>query len=212
MAEIVETLAVGALGCNCSVLAGPDGKSAVVVDPGDEAQRIEDILRTQGLDLVAIVHTHAHFDHILATGALARATGAEVWLHRADLPLYDNVEMQTSMFGMPVDVDLPAPDRFFEHGDEVAIGEGETLSVLHTPGHTPGSVCFHAMTAGLLFSGDTLFRMGIGRTDLWGGSYPQMMESIRQRLLTLPPETKVIPGHGPSTTIHAEARANPFLS
>jgi len=212
MAEIVETLAVGALGCNCSVLAGPDGKSAVVVDPGDEAARIVEILRVQGLDLVGIVHTHAHFDHILGTGDLARATGAAVWLHKDDLPLYDNVSMQTSMFGMPVDVDLPAPDHFFDHGDRVPVGEGESLAVLHTPGHTPGSVCFHALTAGLLFSGDTLFRMGIGRTDLWGGSYPDLMKSIREQLLTLPPDTQVIPGHGPSTTIHAEARANPFLS
>ncbi len=211
MTEVVESLAVGMLGCNCTILTASSTQDAVVVDPGDEAPRILEILKAHGLHLRAILHTHAHFDHLQATGALARETGAPVYLHRGDLPLWENIGMQTALFGFPTP-ELPAPDHFLEDGQRLAVGAGQELAVLHTPGHTPGSVCFHAESAALLLSGDTLFRMGIGRTDLWGGSYPQIMESIKERILSLPGDTRVIPGHGPQTTIAEEASGNPFLA
>jgi glyoxylase-like metal-dependent hydrolase (beta-lactamase superfamily II) len=224
VAELVDSLAVGVLQCNCSIVTDGAARDAVVVDPGDDAPLILEILRAHGLRLRAIVHSHAHFDHVLAGPALARETGATLWLHREDLPLYENVPMQMAMFGMPGAPSLPGPDRFYEHGDRVPIGPQEpeaaepvpraptaALRVLHTPGHTPGSVSFLSEGSPLLFSGDTLFKLGVGRTDLWGGSWPRLMRSIREQILTLPGDTRVIPGHGPETSIAAEARHNPFL-
>lgn len=211
MAELVETLVVGWLGCNCSIVVEGGGKAAVVVDPGDESARILDVVRAHGLEVVAIVHTHAHIDHLIATAALARATGAPAYLHRGDLPLYDNLGMQAAMLGLPSAPEARPIDRWLEDGGVISFG-ASALSVLHTPGHTPGSVCFHDGAGARLFSGDTLFRRSVGRTDLWGGSFPQLEQSIRERLYTLPPETVVVPGHGPVTTIAEERRHNPFVS
>ena len=211
MPELVETLVAGPLACNCSIVADPAAGEAAVIDPGGEVDRILEILRTHGLKLKAIVHTHAHIDHILGTERLAAETGAPVWLHELDLPLYEGIGMQAAMLGMSGAGSPPPPDRFCVDGDELQLGEAERLRVVHTPGHTPGSVCFHAEAKKLLFSGDTLFRLGIGRTDLWGGSYPEIIRSIRDRLLTLPGDTSVVPGHGPATTIGTELKMNPFL-
>lgn len=210
-----KSFRVGALGCNCSIVACPETRQALVVDPGDEAPRILEELRREGLTAVRVVHTHAHFDHVLGTGDVAAATGAEVLLHRDDRWLYDNAPKQMALFGLggPGDAPPPAPTRELLGDEVIPFGKREARA-LHTPGHTPGSLCFfheHAGEAPLLFAGDTLFRGSIGRTDLWGGSLEDIGRSIRERLLTLPDDTVVIPGHGPETTIAAERENNPFV-
>jgi hydroxyacylglutathione hydrolase len=206
---LVESFPVGAFQCNCTILACGDTKQALVVDPGGDPERILDVIRHYDLDVRALVHTHAHLDHIAATRDLKEATGAAIWLHPGDRWLYDNFAMQAMMFGwnvrdvLPIDGDL---------ADDQAIAFGKRQAqVLHTPGHTPGSVSFVVGGAEVLIAGDTLFRRSIGRTDLWGGDLAQIMRSIRERLFALPPETRVICGHGPDTTIGDEKRKNPFV-
>ncbi len=208
--ELVETFPVGMLGCNCAIVADTESGEALVIDPGDEADRILEVLSRNHLRPVGLLHTHAHFDHVGASALLARETGAPILLHQDDVPLYAALREQGRMFGLPV----PEPgtvDRLIADGDRVACGAG-SLEVMHTPGHSPGSVCFRLHGArGLLFSGDTLFRRGIGRTDLFGGSYDQILSSLTRRLLPLPGDLAVIPGHGDGTTIGEEARLNPFV-
>ncbi len=207
---LVETFPVGPLGCNCAIVADSETKEALVLDPGDEPDRILDALGRHGLTAVALVHTHAHFDHIGVSARVKTETGAPLLLHEKDLPLYERLESQASFFGFPTEAP-GAVDRFLADGDRVACGGG-FLEVLHTPGHTPGSVCFRISgEAPLLFSGDTLFRRSIGRTDLPGGSTPQILSSIERRLFTLPGDLLVLPGHGDPTTIAEEARLNPFV-
>jgi hydroxyacylglutathione hydrolase len=206
---------VGALGCNCSVVVCPETKEALVVDPGDEAPRVLEALAAEGARAVKIVHTHAHFDHVMGTREVAARTGAEVLLHAEDRWLYDNVPLQLRMFGMPsAGFEPPPPPTRELAGDEaLAFGRREARA-LHTPGHTPGSLCFfleHAGETPIVFAGDTLFRRSIGRTDLWGGSFEAITRSIRERLLTLPDATIVVAGHGADTTIGQERAANPFL-
>ncbi len=207
---LVETFPVGPLGCNCAVIADPETKEAVVLDPGDEADQILEVLAREGLRAVALIHTHAHFDHFGGTARLKTETGAPVLLHDADQPLFDRLSDQGRLFGL--EVEKPeAVDRYLADGDRVPCGGG-FLEVLHTPGHTPGSVCLRLSgDRPVLFSGDTLFRRSIGRTDLWGGSTPQILSSIETRLLTLPGDLAVLPGHGEPTTIAEEARLNPFV-
>src|SRR5262249_7930870 len=152
-------------------------------------------------------HTHAHFDHVGATRKVAEATKASIHLHEDDLFLYENLGMQGAMFGLTFDDVLPV-SRFIQNGDTIAAG-GAEVEVIHTPGHTPGSVCFRwAGETPVLFSGDTLFQRSIGRTDLWGGDPGAIERSIRSRLYTLPEDTIVVPGHGPETTIGEERRLN----
>jgi glyoxylase-like metal-dependent hydrolase (beta-lactamase superfamily II) len=206
---IFEQLAVGPLQCNCYILGDDRTREALVVDPGDEAERILAVIECHRLTVRAIVQTHAHFDHVGATAPLREATGAEVCLHRGDRELYEQLPMQAQWFGLPAPK-ATAITRWCEDGDDVKAG-GLVMAVLHTPGHTPGSLCLSLGEAKLLFSGDTLFCGGVGRTDLWGGSQEQLMASIQTRLLTLPDETAVYPGHGPDTTIGQERRSNPFL-
>jgi hydroxyacylglutathione hydrolase len=206
---IVETFAVGPLGCNCVVLGCPETRQALVVDPGGDADRIAEVLARHGLTPVGYFHTHAHFDHVLGTAELKERFGAEIMLHPDDLPLYENLPMQGSLFGFSVAAPPPV-DRFVQDRDMIAIGR-DAGEVLHTPGHSPGSVCLHVGSQHLVLTGDTLFSGSIGRSDLWGGSHPTLMRSIQERLLTLDPLTRVIPGHGPETTIGAEAASNPFL-
>jgi hydroxyacylglutathione hydrolase len=211
-AVIRETFPAGDFECNCTVLADPASREAIVIDPGGETERIAEIVRHHDLVVKAIVHTHAHLDHIFATRDVKEAHGGEICLHRGDLFLYDGFAMQAALFGWKVRPVLPV-DRFVEHGAEIAFG-GRHAAVIHTPGHTPGSICFEVAAPGekpLLFSGDTLFARGIGRTDLWGGDGKQILASIRERLYTRDPDAVVIPGHGPSTTIGDEARKNPFV-
>jgi glyoxylase-like metal-dependent hydrolase (beta-lactamase superfamily II) len=206
---IVETLAVGPLGCNCTILGCPETRKALVVDPGGDAERIAEVLDRHGLTPVALLHTHAHFDHVLGAPELKARYGADILLHAGDLSLYENVPMQGSFFGFSLSAPPPV-DRAVADGERLAVGE-QSGEVIHTPGHTPGSLCFHLGGQKLLLTGDTLFAGGIGRTDLWGGSHAALMRSIHERLLPLDPETRVIPGHGPETTLGEEARSNPFL-
>jgi hydroxyacylglutathione hydrolase len=216
MPLIRESFPVGMLGCNCSIVADPDTRQALVVDPGDEAPEILAALHRLGVQAITLLHTHAHFDHVMGTGAVAAATGAEILIHAGDRWLYDNVELQARAFGLPLPAPatLPPPPTRELAGDEtLAFGHREAR-VLHTPGHTPGSLCFFVERTGetpVLFAGDTLFRRSVGRTDLWGGSSEQLAASIRERLFALPDDTLVIPGHGPTTTIGAERESNPFV-
>lgn len=209
---IVETFPVGLLQCNCTVLGDPASREAIVVDPGDEVEKVLAALKKHGLNCRAILNSHAHIDHVGANHALRDATGAKLMLHEADLPLYDNLKMQAEWMGGMVEAPARAPvDQHVHQGDVVRAG-ALAAEVLHTPGHTPGSLCFHLPgQQPLLLAGDTLFAGSIGRTDLWGGDYDQELESIRTRLLALDEATRVICGHGPETTIGRERKRNPFL-
>ncbi|HEX9756424.1 MAG TPA: MBL fold metallo-hydrolase [Nitrospiria bacterium] len=206
---ILEHLAVGLFQCNCLILGCETTHDAIVVDPGDEADRILEILGHRGLKLKAILHTHAHLDHVGATHQLQSITGASVALHGEDLFLHSNLKMQAEFLGLPV----PTPariDHFLKDKEEVKVGDLQT-QILHTPGHTPGSICFHFPgEREILLTGDTLFAGSIGRTDLWGGSYDDILNSVRQ-LMEFKDETEVFPGHGPVTTIAQERNSNPFV-
>lgn len=205
---IHQVVAVGPLQCNCHILADEASKEAVIVDPGDDADEI--LRRVKGFKVLALLHTHCHFDHMTGTRKVAEATGAEILIHQADKNYYDSLAKQYKMFGMPRPVDDPLPvRRFLKDGDRIGFGK-QALKVLHTPGHTQGSCCFHA--EGLVLSGDTLFRGSVGRTDLPGGNTEEELESIRTKLYTLDRETVVHPGHGPETTIAQERAENPFVS
>ncbi|MDH5492634.1 MAG: MBL fold metallo-hydrolase [Myxococcales bacterium] len=210
---ILEHFPVGPLGCNCVILGDEETGEAIVVDPGGETDRILARLEALGLRCQAILHTHTHFDHVAGTGALQEATGASTMLHEADLFLYEGLQMQVDTFGLPFQVDQPAEvDRFLLDGEGVRAG-GIEAGVLHTPGHSPGSLCFVLHDdRPIVLAGDTLFCGSVGRTDLWGGSMPAMLSSIEDKLLTLPEETLVISGHGPTTTIGREKSTNPYLS
>jgi hydroxyacylglutathione hydrolase len=212
---LLETLPVGDLQCNCSILGCPDTKEGIVVDPGGEPDRILEVVRHYDLRIRHVIHTHAHFDHIAATRDIKESTGgeAEIALHRADLFLYDGFTTQLAMLGWPASKFrsvLPV-DHFLSDGETIIFGR-KSADVIHTPGHTPGSCCFLVDANGpLLLSGDTLFARSIGRTDLPGGDYATIESSILNKLYTLAPETQVLPGHGPPTTIGEERRKNPFI-
>ena len=206
---IFERLVVGPLQCNCFVIGCGQTHEAFIIDPGDEAERILEVLNRHQLRAVGILHTHAHFDHVGATKSLKEATNASVCFHPDDRDLYQNLSLQAAMFGLKA----PEPtevEHWLKDGEVMEAGS-IAAQVIHTPGHSPGSACFLLPVPKKLLSGDTLFAGSIGRTDLWGGSHEQIMQSIRTRLLTLPDETEVYPGHGPPTTIEEEKRNNPFL-
>jgi glyoxylase-like metal-dependent hydrolase (beta-lactamase superfamily II) len=206
---IIETFPVGPLQCNCTILADAKTREAVVIDPGDEAERILRALDAEKLRPVALLHTHAHLDHITGSRAVKEATSAPIRLHPGDRPLYDALPEQAAFFGFRAEA--PAePDAPLADGEVIRFG-GHALRAIHTPGHTPGSTCFSLEGGGpMLFSGDTLFRRSIGRTDLWGGDTDAILDSIRRRLFTLEGDTPVVCGHGPDTTIDEEKRLNPF--
>jgi glyoxylase-like metal-dependent hydrolase (beta-lactamase superfamily II) len=264
------TIPVGMLQCNCTIIADPVSREALVVDPGDEVTRILDLLGRHKLTVKAIVSTHAHIDHVGGLAKLRQYTGAPVLMHRDDLPLYHAMDIQAGFLGVPTP-ELTNVDQLLKEGDTLYWG-GFQASVVHTPGHTPGSVCLYlpknivskkhtsrgvaaaranatgstaagtnaggsspagSNTAGTnanaaheptvelapngtlavpqLFAGDTLFAGSIGRTDLWGGSLEQIMDSLRGKLMELPDDTRVYPGHGVATTIAQERHNNPFL-
>ncbi|MDG1176939.1 MAG: MBL fold metallo-hydrolase [SAR324 cluster bacterium] len=206
---IVETLPVGHLQCNCTILGDPVSRKAIVVDPGGDAEMLIERLVELDLQVERIIHTHAHLDHFLASGKMKEATGAKLALHRDDLFLWDMLEDQCRMFGIPFEKP-PPPDQWLEHEEEIDV-KGVQGKALHTPGHTPGSMCFLFANQKLLIAGDTLFQGSIGRTDLWGGDYQQIEKSIQEKLYTLDEETAVITGHGESTNIGHEMRSNSFV-
>jgi hydroxyacylglutathione hydrolase len=182
----------------------------VVVDPGNRTDLFEEAVGAAGRPPKAILLTHAHIDHIEGVAALKRATGAPVWLHRADLPLYEAGERQAAMFGMGIE-QPPTPDEFWSHGDGFRFGD-ITLEVRHVAGHAPGHVVLYSAAAGVAFVGDVVFAGSIGRTDLPGGDFETLIAGIRAQVLTLPDETALFPGHGPATTVAQERATNPFLS
>jgi hydroxyacylglutathione hydrolase len=236
---IHEIIPVGPLQCNCSILGDPITHEALVVDPGDDVETILGFLQKHGLKVRAIISTHTHIDHVGGLAQLHAVTGAPVLIHEADMPLYGRLDMQAQFLGVPV----PPPtkiDEYVKDGDTVRWG-GYTAQIIHTPGHTPGSIALFADVARrgatsaavaenplvrgvsgaevasgdamspLLLAGDTLFQGSIGRTDLWGGSMKDILRSIREKLLVLPEETRVVAGHGDETTIGSEKHENLFL-
>ena len=205
---IIRTLPVGPLETNCYLIGCEQTRQGAVIDPGGDAADILSAVEREGLTLGAILLTHAHFDHIGGVAELAEATGAPVALHPGDLPLL-RARGGAAMFGIFIRPS-PAPTLELAEGQVIELG-ALRLNVLHTPGHTPGHVTFYEPTAQAAFDGDVLFRQGIGRTDFPGSSYQQLMDSIRTKLLTLPDNTTIYPGHGPATTVGEEKVINPFL-
>jgi hydroxyacylglutathione hydrolase len=206
---IFRSFPVPPLGCNCSIIGDSLTKKAIVVDPGGDHEGILATLRDLDLTVSLIIHTHAHFDHFLASGEMHKATGAPLCLHRADQPLWENLELQCQLFDVPYNP-VPAPNQWLGDGETLNLGNLSAIAT-HTPGHTPGSMCFHLESEKLLLAGDTLFRGSIGRTDLWGGDAAAIERSIKERLYTLDEATRVITGHGPETTIGFEIRNNAFV-
>ena len=198
------------LECNCTILGNEQTGEAIVIDPGEEPEAIMERLAFHRLSLKEIVCTHTHIDHVGAIFELQEHTGSRASIHQADLFLYEKLDVQAQWLG------LPPPkqghiDSYLKDGGAVACS-GLEIGVLHTPGHTPGSTCFFLPgDRTTLFAGDTLFRNSIGRTDLWGGSMPDILSSIHKKLMNLDDDTLVIAGHGPSTTVGYEKRHNPFL-
>ena len=211
------SIPVGMLQCNCSIVADPVTREALVVDPGDEVSRILDLIGRHRLTVRGIVSTHAHIDHVGGLSKLHKYTGAPIMMHREDLPLYQAMDVQAAFLGVhpPEICDV---HQLLTGGDALQWGSLEA-QVIHTPGHTPGSVSLYmpteagkiSLAAPQLFAGDTLFAGSIGRTDLWGGSLEQIMDSLRGKLMELPDDTVVHPGHGPTTSIGQERESNPFL-
>ena len=206
---ILETIPVGMLQCNCSILGDEVSHEAIVVDPGDDIPRILAILARHKLTVKQILITHAHIDQIAGAARLMRITGAPILYNPRDLPLVKMMDMQAGWLGMPTP-EVHAPDDTLEDGRVIAI-TGLTGNILHTPGHTQGSVCLHLPAQNLLLAGDTLFAGSVGRTDLPGGDGPTLIRSIHNKLMPLPDETVIIPGHGPKTTIGEERKSNPFI-
>lgn len=206
--ELFARFEVGPLACNCFIVGDPATKEAIVIDPGGDAQTVAGVLQERSLRVTAIVATHAHFDHLIAAQALRELTGAPFYMHAADRPLLDWYEESARMFlgveiGPPPDIDTSA-----DEGDALVAGDVR-LDVVHTPGHSPGSISLFAPAA--VFSGDALFAGSIGRSDLPGGDGRLLIGSIKEKLLVLDDDVAVHPGHGPSTTVGAERRSNPFV-
>jgi hydroxyacylglutathione hydrolase len=206
---IHEILPVGMLRCNCSIFGDEASGEAVVVDPGDEIERITAVLERHNLRVTAIVITHAHIDHIGGAQKLKAATGAPVYMNANDQPLYDDIAMQANWLGMPAP-EKTGIDVNAREGAVVKLGPAE-FQVLETPGHTQGSISLWLPAENKLLAGDTLFLDSIGRTDLPGGDSDQILRSIHDKLLPLDDAVVVIPGHGQNTTIGRERRRNPFL-
>jgi len=204
---VIHQLSVGPLQVNCFLVACQKTREAMVVDPGEDADRILSLAGIEGLTINVVVNTHGHFDHIGANQQVVTATGATLMLHASDLSLLQNARHHAQVYGLTV-TQSPDPDRLIDQGDTFMVGEHE-FKVLHVPGHSPGSICL--LGDGHLFVGDVLFAGSIGRTDLPGGDFDLLVSGVRKRLFCLPDDTIVHPGHGPDTTIGQERRHNPFV-
>lgn len=204
---IFETLTVGSLAVNCYIIGSKKDNKAIVIDAGGDHEEILNTLKKHNLTLQFIINTHAHFDHVGGVRPLQDLTGAKFLLHREDIVLLNYLNNQTDAFGLP-SIPMPKVDRPLVDNEEVLIGN-EVIRVIHTPGHSPGSVCFLINHA--VFAGDTLFAGSIGRTDIYGGSYDKIINSIKTRLFTLDDHVIVYPGHGTFTTIGEEKQHNPFF-
>ena len=206
---LVRGVVVGVFRENCYVIGSPQSREAICIDPGDEADTVLDLAKDMGVNIKLIVNSHAHLDHIMGVGGVKNATGSKFLLHEGDLEMArSGWQKAAQMFGLEARDPVPEPDGLVAEDDKVGV-EGLTLQVIHTPGHTAGSVSYYVN--GLLFSGDTLVRQSIGRTDLPGGDYKLEMSSIIDKLLLLPDDTIVLPGHMQETTIGFERVANPFI-
>ncbi len=203
---IIEKFVVGPLEVNCYVIADEGSKEALIVDPGDEPDRIVEFVKEKGLTVNKIVYTHSHFDHVGGLPELKEATGAELMMHKEELPVYEAARHMAAFWGYEIDP-LPKPDVLLSEGDSVTTGN-LSFEVLHTPGHSPGGICLYG--EGIVITGDTLFAGSVGRTDLEGGNMENLKKSFK-RLMELPEDTQVLPGHGPETTIGQERRFNFFL-
>jgi glyoxylase-like metal-dependent hydrolase (beta-lactamase superfamily II) len=209
---ICKTFAVGPFLSNCFILGCEKTKEAIVIDPGDKTPQIARTIHKEDLKIKYILLTHGHLDHVAGVGDLKRSFGGVIGLHQEDLELYESLPKQAASWGLQAEKPPPV-EKLLEEKEKLIFGS-YTLEVIHTPGHSPGGVCFKLIEKGtkpIIFCGDTLFRGSIGRTDLWKGSYQTLISSIKEKLLKLPQNTIVYPGHGPSTTIGEEARENPFL-
>lgn len=207
---IHEILPVGMLRCNCSIFGDEATREAIVIDPGDDVDQITAVLEKHALKVKAIIITHAHFDHVLGARKLRALSGAPVYMNEKDREMLDGLEIQAQWLGWDGPVEKTEVDE--NAADGLVLNLGETpFQVMHTPGHTQGSSSVYIAPARKLVAGDTLFRDSIGRTDLPGGNSRQILLSIKDKLLELPDETVVIPGHGPNTTIGRERERNPFL-
>lgn len=209
---IFETFPVGLLACNCTIVADETTHEAIVIDGGDGVEEVVERLRRRGLRAKYLIHTHAHFDHIADVGGLRERTNARALLHPADLPIYHQQPNLARMFGLPEMPPVVELDGDLSDGDRIALGN-VNFEVLHTPGHTPGSVCFSVSDPHetRLVTGDTLFAGAIGRWDLGGTSMQDIVDSIHRKLMDYPDATPVIPGHGAFTTIGTERSSNPYL-
>jgi glyoxylase-like metal-dependent hydrolase (beta-lactamase superfamily II) len=205
---IIIPLPVGLIQTNCYIVGCEETHEGAVIDPGGHPERILAEVEAHGLTIKYVLNTHAHFDHTDANGALVEATGATLALHPGDRSLLE-MSGGAGFFGLEAEPSPPPTLELYD-GDVLAVGDLR-FRVLHTPGHTPGHVCFYEADEGVLFDGDVLFQRGIGRTDLPGGSWAQLMDSIRRVLFALPDETVVYSGHGPATTLGEEKRLNPWL-
>ncbi|HVN72851.1 MAG TPA: MBL fold metallo-hydrolase [Desulfomonilia bacterium] len=207
---MLNTVVVTEFMTNCFILGDEKTHQAILIDPGGEADKILSQVDSMGLKIMAVVNTHAHVDHIGAIRQIKDITGAPVMMHQDELPLLQAASRMGRLFGICIE-QPPDPDRFLREGEEITLGNGISLSVLETPGHSPGGISLVTSDKKFCFAGDTLFAGSIGRTDLPGGDYHTLIASIKAKLLTLGDDVKVLPGHGPSTTVGAERRYNPFL-
>ncbi|MCL0084558.1 MBL fold metallo-hydrolase [Thermodesulfovibrionales bacterium] len=208
---LIIGITVGPLQVNCLIIASDESKKAIVIDPGDETERIMGAINENSLIVEHIICTHGHFDHVGVVGDLKKETGAKVTIHKDEIEIYASAKKMASLFGYDLDP-LPEPDILVKDGDVVSVGT-LNFEVFHTPGHTPGGICLYfsslGKSDGTVITGDTLFAGAVGRTDLYGGDMNKLSESFK-RLMVLPDNTKVLPGHGPATTIGREKRENMF--
>ena len=211
---IIRQMALGPIQANCFILGCEETRQAVVIDPGDDTDRILTTLANDRLTVVHIINTHGHFDHVGANRRLKAVTGADLLIHREDAPMLSHLSASAAAWGLAAE-NSPLPDRLLEDGDTIVFGT-HTLKVIHTPGHSPGGICLYTeylqggQTRKAVFVGDTLFKESIGRTDFPGGDFDTLIASIRNKLFVLDDDVKVYPGHMDNTSIAHEKRSNPF--